>query len=888
MPREDDEAQASTIAHAGTPTAVEDRSSRPNLEDFQRDEMIGRYQLVERLGAGAMGVVWSAQDPQLDRRVAIKLVHASLARSGDASKRLLQEARAMAKLSNRAVVTVHDAGEVDGRLFLAMELVEGTTLGTMLRARDASALADWPRWLDMMLEAGRGLAAAHRAGVLHRDFKPDNVLVDTAGRVCVGDFGLASLGDTSFVSAAVSARWEVDKSLDLTTTGALLGTPAYMSPQQLRGELVDARADQFAFCVATFEALYGARPFRVTEVGFDALPALVEAIEAKVLPDPPAGSTVPDAVREVLRRGLAADPELRWPDIDTVLKELERAAKPGRRRMASVVEHSPPRPPRRNWLHIAISVAAMAVVASVVGYFVATRSGPEPAGVPIADPRPLVAARLFDLPARGRIALSPDGKHIAIASDRMEVRDFDGSVLHSIQIGVDEVHHMEFDGASLRFATQKTAGISRWRYEVTTAIDPPVYPFSGRWSGSTASGDLVVFPGAMTLLDAAGHEIDRWSTASVVEIVAISPDKRRLAFVAANRFAGNILVRDLATGVTITTEKLVGATALAWIDDSTLAYALGISDQPTIYRRSVSSTGFGPPTKLYSTRAGWFGEMEVHEGRLFFSDLHPSTRSKMIDRSQAAPKVVDYDRASVGVTLGWTASNELVSWSRDRKHVEIRSGEHARVTDAILDGEPANTTFANEVLIASVRGAEGRETLAVSLVTGKELWRHTDKRTFAVRCAKDLHPPCFAIRNGDGLGDDEILAIDPRTGQFGKQLTHGVVEDIAVRDDGQRVLIASRTSEVYELDLAGKQTAQYHTTLVTIRSVSYDPRGGVIVAGTLIRNEYRVGRIDEQDFDVLASSLDDILLLIRPAHDGSRILMIARGFSPDVWQLDLK
>src|SRR5579862_3020566 len=133
--------------------------------------MIGRYRLVTRLGAGAMGVVWSAEDPQLERRVAIKLVHPMLARSPDASERLLREARAMAKLSHRAVVTVHDAGEVDGRLFLAMELVPGTTLGQMLRVRSPAQVADWRRWLVMMIEAGQGLAAAHEKGVLHRDFK---------------------------------------------------------------------------------------------------------------------------------------------------------------------------------------------------------------------------------------------------------------------------------------------------------------------------------------------------------------------------------------------------------------------------------------------------------------------------------------------------------------------------------------------------------------------------------------------------------------------------------------------------------------------------------------------------------------------------------------------
>jgi serine/threonine-protein kinase len=257
------------------------------MEHLRPGSKIGRYRLEARLGEGAMGVVWSAHDPKLDRDVAIKLVHAALA-SDEASTRLTREAKAMAKLSHRSVITVYDVDEVDGQLFIAMELVRGTTLGSLLRDRDAAAIADWRRWLALLLEAGRGLAEAHRNGVLHRDFKPDNVLVDASGRVCVGDFGLALLGESlANRSVSQSRQWirataspdDSATSLDLTTTGALLGTPVYMGPQQLRGDAIDARGDQFAFCVATWEALYGTRPFVVSERGLEAVVALITAIE---------------------------------------------------------------------------------------------------------------------------------------------------------------------------------------------------------------------------------------------------------------------------------------------------------------------------------------------------------------------------------------------------------------------------------------------------------------------------------------------------------------------------------------------------------------------------------------------------------------------------------
>nr|MDQ3370084.1 serine/threonine protein kinase [Myxococcota bacterium] len=314
-------APSSSLEPVTDATLPASRESSPGLEDLAPGFTIGRYRLVERLGAGAMGVVWSAQDPRLDRRIAIKVVHPSLARSPEASARLLREARAMAKLSHRAVVTVHDAGEVDGRLFLGMELVDGTTLGHMLRTRSAASLADWPRWLGMMLDAGRGLAAAHDAGVLHRDFKPDNILVDNSGRVCVADFGLATLGDERH--GTPTPRAGSHGALELTTTGALLGTPIYMSPQQLRGEVIDARADQFNFCVATWEALYGARPYAVHSQGLEAIAELDATIVAGVLPPPPPDSPVPPEIRAALTHGLAADPEARWPNMNALIGALE-------------------------------------------------------------------------------------------------------------------------------------------------------------------------------------------------------------------------------------------------------------------------------------------------------------------------------------------------------------------------------------------------------------------------------------------------------------------------------------------------------------------------------------------------------------------------------------
>ncbi|MCA9693542.1 MAG: serine/threonine protein kinase, partial [Myxococcales bacterium] len=214
---------------------------------LQRGDSIDRYLILARLGEGGMGLVYAAHDPELDRKVAIKLLRGDPTDSG-ARDRLLREAQAMARLSHPNVITVHDVGTARGHVFVAMEYVEGGTLGTWLEEQERG----WRAVLDVFLAAGRGLAAAHEAGLVHRDFKPDNVLLERDGRVRVADFGLARYGlgaAPTHPPAPAEAptdmtRTGVSLNTKLTITGATVGTPAYMAPEQLGGVDVDARADQ--------------------------------------------------------------------------------------------------------------------------------------------------------------------------------------------------------------------------------------------------------------------------------------------------------------------------------------------------------------------------------------------------------------------------------------------------------------------------------------------------------------------------------------------------------------------------------------------------------------------------------------------------------------------
>ncbi len=280
----------------------------------------GRYVLGEPIGAGGMGEVYSAFDPTLQRSVALKLVNPRGEDTRDAEERLRREARALARLSHPNVVPVFDVGTLDRRVFVAMERVDGQSLRSWIRQRTRP----WREVLGVLLEAGRGLAAAHRAGVVHRDFKPSNVMVGEDGRARVLDFGLAfqvAIDSESSVhdSESVSLRVPSD---DLTETGVILGTPSYMAPEQFLGHEVDACCDQFAFCVTAYLLLYDHKPF-----AGQSLPELRRAVLAGPPLPPPRRSRVPRRVWRALRRGLARAPTERYPTMDDLLLALERAAR---------------------------------------------------------------------------------------------------------------------------------------------------------------------------------------------------------------------------------------------------------------------------------------------------------------------------------------------------------------------------------------------------------------------------------------------------------------------------------------------------------------------------------------------------------------------------------
>jgi len=312
------ETQASVIvsdlAFGATASAPIELVARKVVTPSMTGRVLGRYTLTERLGAGAMGVVYRADDLGLGRHVALKLLH----RPDDAlTDRLVREARSMAQVNHPHVVAVYDVGVVDGATYIAMELVTGTSLRSWQQQPHTVA-----EIVEAYIAAGRGLAAAHAAGIVHRDFKPDNCLVGSDGRIRVTDFGLAA--PRPAVRGEEGGR---PADLHLTTSGSVLGTPAYMAPEQFRGGNIDPRTDQFNFCVALFEALYGMRPFAGKT--FDELGDNV--CVGRIRPAP-AGSRVSGALRAIVLRGLSVLPGGRYPTMDHLLEELGRdRARPWRR-----------------------------------------------------------------------------------------------------------------------------------------------------------------------------------------------------------------------------------------------------------------------------------------------------------------------------------------------------------------------------------------------------------------------------------------------------------------------------------------------------------------------------------------------------------------------------
>ncbi|MCE9578388.1 MAG: protein kinase, partial [Deltaproteobacteria bacterium] len=321
------------VADLGSEPVVPDEATASDDDRLGRGDRIGRLVIERVLGAGAMGVVYAAQDPELHRRVAVKLLRRTDSAPEADRAAIQREARTLARLAHPNVVTLHDVGVHGDQIYLVMELVDGATLREWLAARRRT----WPELRDVFVQLGRGLAAAHAVGLIHRDIKPDNALVGRDGRARITDFGLARAPLVEHARGAVTGAAHAT---------APAGTPAYMAPEQLRGATLDARADLFGFCVMLYEALHDRRPAIAAVVASGESPVALAPIAA------PRVRGVPRRARKAIARGLAPDPRDRPATMTALVDDLA---------------HRPTVTPLR-------AVLALAVIGGAVGAGLALRA----------------------------------------------------------------------------------------------------------------------------------------------------------------------------------------------------------------------------------------------------------------------------------------------------------------------------------------------------------------------------------------------------------------------------------------------------------------------------------------------------------------------------------
>jgi serine/threonine protein kinase len=589
---------------AASTMPVSSPSSDLRHQAWQAGAFVDRYQLTEPIGAGGMGVVWSARDADLGRDVALKLIRADRWSLSHLRTRLLGEARAMARLSHPNVVTVHDAGVTDEALFIAMERHSGGTLAGWLGEKERS----WREVVATFVAAGRGLSAAHAAGLVHRDFKPDNVLVGKDGVPRVSDFGLAlpvggepsveprglepsgissdveprgvepidaepigaePSGEPSGARGAAEPSGSPDADLALTQDRGLVGTLAYMAPEQLLGQRVTPRSDQFSFCVSLHEALYGSRPFGDPSTEAPAA-VLLAAIADQRLAVPSGDRKVPERVHRILVRGLACDPAERWPSMDDVLSRLEGSLRT-----------------RRRWWPMAVAAALAA--AALALFLWPSGSGPS-VEAPPAPWALVIVAREGDAWPGKVAAISSDGALIAYTSGERVWLQRSGSLERTEMAGPPDAViswlALSHDGAQLAAIGQADGTWGTWTAPIPGGTWRRVIDASDIASiDFSRDGRLLVGQvGALVAIDAVGR------TTSLVQAgpdeklggARWSPSGRRIAFW---RSRGGVVTVELLDVASRAVRQLMTmqdfTLSPAWVSESRLL----VVDKRTTVRR---------------------------------------------------------------------------------------------------------------------------------------------------------------------------------------------------------------------------------------------------------------------------------------------------------------
>jgi Protein kinase domain len=832
---------------------------------------VGRYEIVRQLGAGGMGVVYEAADRELARTIALKLVRPRGVALHDAQRRVQREAQAMARLPTASGVVVHEIGTHGELVFIAMELVAGGTLrGWMATPRG------WRACVAMFVPVGRRLAAAHEAGIVHRDFKPENVLLGARHEIRIADFGLARAMGAAAPLAAADAPI-TDAGASATDPSRFDGTPAYMPPEQWRGEAADARSDQFSFAVAFYEALEGARPY------------LPVADDGRVLR--PWSARTPRWLRAIVERALAYDPARRWGSLAAMLDAIERAQ---RRR-------------RRAWIAAGGAVAIGCAIAATS--YLAAPARPAP---PALVWQPALVAS-FTLDEARPAAMSWDDRSILYVKDREYRIQRRGTVDEIRRTLPDQVTAGDWelspDGTEVYVsAAHSDGGVTTfeiWRLDATGSprlvVRPPVHQLpiispDGRRlllvDGPDPEAATTAPARVIDLATGAERELPR---ARSVTAAAWAPDSERVALVV-HGDPEQVAIVDARSGAAIAT--LPGGDreidAIAWSGRSTLVLASNRGTRSGVEAwtleadarlGAVEDVYRAPPLSrviaLSATRDALYAMIASTPYRL---------HQLALDASHAVTRV-DTRVPQYFPPVGWTARGELVFSTPGDPEVTLALPPTGGAPRTIATGAHPVVVLGDDVWILR-RAGEQRFTLERSgdrAAAPLAIAGHAA----SVVCAGDRRPPCLVAVRRQPLGDLSLFRWTPGGTSLGAPIaTIALDEDraFALSADGATLAIA-RSGSIELLDLAtGRSTQVARDPAASYFYPAWGSDGALYVSLAIDdRRDCRIAKVSGERAVVLHDEPGCAAMLseIRIRPDQQALVFRRQSFSFELYRVPL-